>query len=875
METYYNPNQRDAYWYQQWLVQGFFKARVDPCEKPYTIIMPPPNITGMLHMGHVLNNTIQDVLIRRARMQGLVACWVPGLDHASIATEAKVVGLLAEKGLNKKEIGREAFLSYAWQWKEKYGGIILEQIKQLGASCDWDRLRFTLDPSPAAAVRKVFITLYQQGLIYQGKRMIHWDPVGRTALADDEVNYKSVDSQLYYIAYPCVESGESVIVATTRPETIFGDAALCVHPDDQRYQHLHGKYVRVPIIQRVIPIIADSYVVPTFGTGCLKVTPAHDPNDYLLGQKYGLPIIDIFHEDGTLAPSAQYYVGQDRFVVREKVVHDLQRMGNLLKVESYTNQVGFSERTNAVVEPRLSTQWFVRMQQLAQPALQHVLDGTIQFHPPKFKHMYQAWLENVQDWCISRQLWWGHPIPAFYLPNGAVLVAENQQEALEKARLQYSDQVWTAADLRPDEDVLDTWFSSWLWPITVFDGLADVPSQDREYFYPTDVVVTAPEIIFFWIARMIMAGYAFAKEPPFKHVYFTGIVRDQLGRKMSKSLGNSPDPLDLIAAYGADAVRVGMLLSSPAGNDLLFDRKLCEQGRNFAHKLWNATRLVKGWQVASLPHQPNEGMAIAWMEAMLHQSLVSLETCFNQFRLSDGLMVVYTLIWDDFCSWYLEMVKPPYGQPIAPAVYEATCNFLATLVKMLHPFMPFITEEIWHQLQPRNQEDCVIIASWPQPIPYQASLLQEASYAFSLITEVRNVRIQRGLSGKVEVPLCSSQQPPTWFVHFQPYIYKLAGAIPISLDQVDVDICTRCYVGNHLFYLVVPQPVSGEQEIGRLRKELDYYEGFLAVIVKKLDNEKFIAHAPESVLAMERKKQGDTLAKIDAIKEQLAVWDQS
>lgn len=690
--TYYDPQKIEQKWYQYWLKQGFFKANPNTSKTPYTIVLPPPNITGVLHMGHVLNITIQDVLIRRARMQGKEACWVPGIDHASIATEAKVVAMLQAKGIQKKDLTRQEFLAHAWDWKEKYGNIILEQIKQLGASCDWDRLSFTMDPGPSEAVYKIFIRLYEQGRIYQGVRMINWDPAGKTALADDEVIYQQVASKLYYIRYQVVGTDQYITIATSRPETIFGDTAVCIHPADERYQHLHGKQVIVPIIQRTIPIITDTYVDRDFGTGCLKVTPAHDIHDYELGQKHHLPIIDIFNDDGTLAPAAQYYVGEDRFVVREKIAQQLQAEGYLEKTAPYTSNVGFSERTHVVVESRISRQWFVRMQELAKPALEHVIDGTIQFHPAKFKHMYQSWLENIHDWCISRQLWWGHQIPAFYLPDGQVVVAHDKAAALAKAKLDKAYANLTEADIRQDEDVLDTWFSSWLWPISVFDGLEHPDNADMRYFYPTNDLVTAPEIIFFWVARMIMAGYAFTKKPPFKHVYFTGIVRDKLGRKMSKSLGNSPDPLELIQEYSADGVRMGMLLSSPAGNDLPFDNKLCEQGRNFTNKIWNAFRLIKGWQVATQLDQPDDAVAIDWFQARLNQLLEIIESHFVQFRISDALMAMYKLIWDDFCSWYLEMVKPAYGEPIAPTTYSTTVQFLEKLLKLLHPFMPFVTE---------------------------------------------------------------------------------------------------------------------------------------------------------------------------------------
>lgn len=867
--TYYDPQQAAQKWYQHWLQQGFFKATPNASKTPYTIVMPPPNITGILHMGHVLNNTIQDVLIRRARMQGKEACWVPGIDHASIATEAKVVAMLQSKGIQKKDLTRDEFLAHAWEWKDKYGNIILEQIKQLGASCDWKRLSFTMDPGPSQAVDEVFIRLYEQGYIYQGVRMINWDPAGKTALADDEVIYQQVASKLYYIHYQVVGTDQYVTVATSRPETIFGDTAVCIHPNDERYHHLNGKQVIVPIIQRIIPLITDTYVDREFGSGCLKVTPAHDMHDYELGQKHNLPIIDIFNQDGTLAPAAQYYIGEDRLVAREKVVQQLQAEGYLEKVEAYTSNVGFSERTHVMVEPRISKQWFVRMQELAKPALEHVLDGTIQFHPSKFKHMYQSWLENVHDWCISRQLWWGHQIPAFYLPDGQVVVAPDKETALAKAQLDKTYAHLTTADIRQDEDVLDTWFSSWLWPISVFDGVKHPHNADMKYFYPTNDLVTAPEIIFFWVARMIMAGYAFTSKPPFKHVYFTGIVRDKLGRKMSKSLGNSPDPLELIQEYSADGVRVGMLLSSPAGNDLPFDNKLCEQGRNFTNKVWNAFRLIKGWQVSSKPGQPDDTVAIAWFEAKLNQTLGVIAIHFEQFRIADALMATYKLIWDDFCSWYLEMIKPAYGEPVAPVTYNHTVQFLEKLLKLLHPFMPFITEEIWHQLQPRTQQECIIVASWPIPMAYEQQILEQASLAFTFTSELRNIRASASIAPKEALEVYTDKLLPTWLTKFKPYIQKLNNITVLENVQQPLQPNFSCNIEGHTFYITVQKTVDPSQEISRLQKDLGYYKGFLSTISKKLANPQFVAQAPAEVVATERKKQADAIAKIEAIEARL------
>jgi valyl-tRNA synthetase len=867
--THYNPTEVEQKWYSHWLSQGFFKATPNPHKEPYTIILPPPNITGVLHMGHVLNSTLQDVLIRRARMQGKEACWVPGIDHASIATEAKIVAMLRAKGIEKKDLTREDFLAYAWEWKEKYGGIILDQIKQLGASCDWDRLHFTMDYGPSEAVKKAFIQLYEKGYIYQGKRMINWDPVGKTALSDDEVNYKAVSSKLYYIRYTIMDSSQHIVIATTRPETILGDTAICVHPDDTRYQHLHGKQVIVPIAKRTIPIIADAYVDKDFGTGCLKVTPAHDINDYELSQRHQLEVIDILNEDGTLSAAAGHYIGEDRFVVREKIVQQLQTEGYLEQVEPYTNNVGFSERTDAIVEPRLSKQWFVRMQALAEPALDHVVDNTIQFHPAKFKHMYQAWLTNIRDWCISRQLWWGHQIPAFYLPDGTVIVAEDKSVALAKVRMNPIYKSLTEMDLRQDEDVLDTWFSSWLWPINVFDGFENLNNEDIQYFYPSQVVVTAPEIIFFWVARMIMAGYEFANKPPFKHVYFTGIVRDKLGKKMSKSLGNSPEPMDLIKQYGADGVRVGMLFSSPAGNDLLFDIKLCEQGRNFANKLWNAFRLIKGWEVQAKSNQPDDIIAINWFEARFNQVLAIVEDHFEQFRISDALMAIYKLIWDDFCAWYLEMVKPAYGEPISPNTYKATIAFLSKLLKTLHPFMPFITEEIWHQIQDRSIEDCIIVASWPQPTSYNDHLLDEAAAAFSLVAEIRNIRASVQISSKEPLKLYSNTVLPGWFKRFDNYIQKLGYINQIAVGEVPTQDNISCNVRGYAFYIPFHQRIDTEQELNRLKKDLVYYQGFLSSITRKLDNPKFVEQAPIIVVEIERKKQADAIDKIKLIESRL------
>ncbi|MHA7877487.1 MAG: valine--tRNA ligase [Bacteroidota bacterium] len=867
---HYDHQATERQWYAHWLDHGFFHATPNPHQEPYTMIMPPPNVTGSLHMGHVLNNTLQDVLVRKARMAGKAACWVPGLDHASIATEAKVVSMLQKKGISKRDLTREAFLQHAWDWKDKYGNIILEQLKKLGVSCDWARTCFTLDRGPSEAVRTVFIQLYEQGYIYQGKRMIHWDPVGRTALSDDEVVYKEVQAKLYYVRYAVIGCDEHVTVATTRPETILGDTAVCVHPQDTRYQHLKGRQVLVPLANRPIPIIVDTYVDPAFGTGCLKVTPAHDMHDYALSQKHGLASIDILNEDGTLNEAAGHYAGEDRFVVRNKIVQHLDNKGYLAKVKAHTHNVGFSERTDAVVEPRLSTQWFVKMKALATPALRHVLDGTVQFHPAKLKNMYQSWLEEIQDWCISRQLWWGHRIPAYYLPDGNIVVAQNKEAALKKAQEQTKNSALTEADLSQDKDVLDTWFSSWLWPLSVFDGVQNPDNPDFKYFYPTHDLVTAPEIIFFWVARMIMAGYALQDKPPFRNVYFTGIVRDKQGKKMSKSLGNSPEPMRLIEQYSADGVRVGMLLSAPAGNDLLFDVKRCEQGRNFVNKIWNAFRLLQHWDTTEHTDEKHTA-AIQWFQARLHQVIEEVDTYFQQFRISDALMALYKLVWDDFCSWYLEMVKPAQGQPIAASTYADTVSFFEYLLKLLHPFMPFLTEELWHRLQPREAQDCLIVASWPQTSTYNATILGHAHACFELVTTLRHLRKQAKITPQQRLMLyVLGTALPAWLSPFVPYVKKLTHLMDIVPCQEEPQNANSCTVQGTTFYLALGQQrADTAQEIARLKKELAYTQGFLASVLKKLNNVHFVQNAPEEVVATERKKQADAAAKCKLIEERL------
>lgn len=870
LSSHYHSQAIEQKWYAYWLEHGFFHATPHPDQAPYTVIMPPPNVTGRLHMGHVLNNTLQDVLVRKARMEGKRACWVPGLDHASIATEAKVVAMLQQQGIAKSDLTREEFLQHAWHWKDKYGGIILEQLKRLGVSCDWERTCFTMDPNPSEAVQSIFLQLYEQGYIYKGTRMIHWDPAGKTALSDDEVIYKEVQTNLYYIRYAVVGCDAYVTIATTRPETILGDTAVCIHPQDTRYQHLQGQHVLVPLVNRSVPIIADTYVDPAFGTGCLKVTPAHDMNDHALGQKHDLATIDILNEDGTLNATAGHYVGEDRLVARQKIVQQLANEGSLVKMEDHTHNVGFSERTDAIVEPRLSTQWFVKMHALAAPALEHVLDGTIQFHPAKFHNRYKAWLENVQDWCISRQLWWGHRIPAYYLPNGSVVVAPSKAAALKKAQGQPGNLALTEEDLYQDEDVLDTWFSAWLWPLSVFNGIQHPENADFRYFYPSNDLVTAPEIIFFWVARMIMAGYAFQNKPPFKNVYFTGIVRDTQGNKMSKSLGNSPEPITLIEQYSADGVRVGMLLSAPAGNDLLFDVKRCEQGRNFANKLWNACRLLQRWDTTEQQQEETHTIAIQWFQARLDQVLAEVNVHFQQFRISDALMALYKIVWDDFCSWYLEMIKPVHGQHIASSVYTTTVKLFECLLKLLHPFMPFLTEELWHQLQPRKPQDCLIMATWPQPVAHNTTILQQATASFELVTALRSLRNQAQVASKQYLTLyVLGITVPSWLTPFAAYVQKLTQLVEIVAIQNEPQDATSYSIQGTTFYLALGQRVDTTQEKVRLEKELAYTQGFLASVLHKLNNNRFIQNAPVQVVAIERKKLTEAQAKCKLLEDRL------
>ena len=867
LSTKYNPKEVEDKWCKDWMTKGYFKSSPNPEKEPYTIVIPPPNVTGVLHMGHMLNNTIQDVLIRKARMQGKEALWVPGTDHASIATEAKVVAMLKEKGIDKKDISREEFLTYAWEWKEKYGGIILEQLKKLGASCDWDRTRFTMDEDLSKSVNKVFVDLYNKGYIYRGIRMVNWDPQGKTALADDEVIHKEVNSKLYHVRYKIKGEDAYVTIATTRPETILGDTAVCVNPNDERYAHLKDKTVLVPLVNREVPIIRDEYVAMDFGTGCLKVTPAHDINDYELGLKYNLESIDILNDDGTLSEAAQLYVGEDRFVVRKKIVKQLEEEGHLVKVEDYVNNVGFSERTDAVVEPKLSTQWFVKMQDLTKQAYTSVMEDEVQLVPPKFKNMYRHWMENVRDWCISRQLWWGHQIPAWYLPSGEIVVAETEEDALKQALA--IDPNISLEKLTRDEDVLDTWFSSGLWPISVFNGIMEPDNEDINYYYPTNDLITAPEILFFWVARMIMFGYEYRGERPFNNVYLTGIVRDKQGRKMSKSLGNSPDPIDLMGKYGADGVRTGMLFSSPAGNDLLFDEKLCEQGRNFSNKIWNAFRLVHGWEIDNSLDGKQNQVSLNWFEARFNAAIAEIEDHFSKFRISDALMTTYKLVWNDFCSWYLEMVKPAFGEPIDAHTHAVTVQYFEKVVKVLHPFMPFISEEIWHRLAERKENESLMVAEWPVLGSSDTILLDKAEAAFEVIAQVRNLRNAKQISPKETLTLNYKSEAPLDFIGFEEVVGKLANLSELVAVDAKPDTAFGFVIKGHEYFVPVQGGVDVEKEREALLKELDYTKGFMTSVSKKLSNDRFVNNAPEQVVANERRKLADAESKIKALEEQL------
>ncbi len=875
----YDPRAIEEKWYQFWLDKKLFHSEPDN-RVPYTVVIPPPNVTGILHMGHMLNNTIQDVLVRRARMQGKNACWVPGTDHASISTEAKVVKMLAERGIDKRSLSRDEYMKYAWEWKEKYGGIILQQLRKLGASCDWDRTSFTMDDIRYESVIRVFVDLYNKGLIYRGVRMVNWDPQALTAVSDEEVIYKESHGKLFYLRYLVEGEDKYIVVATTRPETIMGDTAVCVHPEDERYSWLKGKRVIVPGVGRVVPIIMDEYVDREFGTGALKITPAHDINDYNLGMKYNLESIDIFNDNGTLNEHGGKYAGMDRFACRKQIVKDLEEAGLIEKIEDYTNKVGHSERTDAVIEPKLSAQWFLKMEGLAKKALEVVEDDTIRFHPAKFKNTYRHWLENIKDWCISRQLWWGHRIPAWYLEvNGRVetVVALNEEEARKLAAEKYG---YTGA-LRQDDDVLDTWFSSWLWPISLFDGIRNPDNPEINYYYPTADLITAPDIIFFWVARMIMAGEEYRKDVPFHNVYFTGIVRDKLGRKMSKSLGNSPDPIELIEKYGADGVRMGMLLTAPAGNDLPFDESICEQGRNFSNKLWNALRLVSGWQIGDEQQSQENAVAVQWMEQRMAQMLEEIERDFDQYRLSEALMATYKLAWDDFCSWYLEMVKPAYGTPIDRETYEATLSIFSRLMLMLHPFMPFVTEEIWHALQTMGKDDekaafinanySIMNQHMPTSVYYDQRLLDEFDTAREVIAGVRNIRNTRNLSPKeaLEVSFLAADDRYR-FARFNGIVQKLANVSAISEVKEKPAGALSFMVGTMECFVPMPDNVNKDEELKKLQEDLKYAEGFLNSVLKKLSNEKFVNGAPAAVIEKERNKQRDAETKIAALKAQIA-----
>jgi len=861
----YNPTDIESKWYKYWLDNGFFKSQPDGRE-PYTIVIPPPNVTGVLHMGHMLNNTIQDILVRRARMQGKNACWVPGTDHASIATEAKVVGKLAAEGKTKADMSREEFLKEAWKWKEKHGGIILEQLKKLGASCDWDRTAFTMDEAFSSSVIKVFCDLHNKGKIYRGVRMVNWDPKALTALSDEEVIFKEQQGKLFYLKYKIEGEDGFAVVATTRPETIMGDTAMCINPNDPKNAYLRGKKVIVPLIGRVIPVIEDDYVDIEFGTGCLKVTPAHDVNDYMLGEKYNLPSIDIFNDNGTLNENGVQYAGMDRFDVRKQIEKDLKAAGLLEKTEPYTNKVGFSERTDTVIEPKLSMQWFMKMEELAKPALKAVMEDDIKLYPPKFKNTYRHWMENVKDWCISRQLWWGHRIPAYFLPQGGYVVAGTLEEAYQKALLVVNYPL-AIEDLRQDEDVLDTWFSSWLWPISVFDGINHPDNEDIKYYYPTNDLVTGPDILFFWVARMIIAGYEFRKELPFKNVYLTGIVRDKQGRKMSKSLGNSPDPLVLIEHYGADAVRLGMMLTSPAGNDLPFDDNLCEQGRNFNNKIWNAFRLVKGWEVADIPQPESARLAVEWFKAQLGKTLLEIEDLFEKYRLSEALMAVYKLFWDEFSAWYLEMAKPVYLQPIDCTTYDATLGFFDTLLKVLHPFMPFITEELWQALEERKDCESIMIQLQPKAGEVNEVLISNVEYAKEIIAGIRAVRLQKNIPNKEHLNL---QVIGGHNIEMNAIIIKLGNLESIQPVTEKAPGSISFLVGTTEFAIPMGSLINVKEEIEKMEADILYYQGFLASVAKKLSNERFVANAKPEVVDAERKKQADAESKITSLKEGIA-----
>jgi len=864
----YNPAEVEDKWYQYWLENGFFKSKPDGRE-PYTIVIPPPNVTGVLHMGHMLNNTIQDILVRRARMMGKNACWVPGTDHASIATEAKVVNKLAQEGIKKTDLTREEFLKHAWEWTHKHGGIILEQLKKLGASCDWDRTAFTMDEVRSESVIDVFIDLFNKGLIYRGVRMVNWDPKALTALSDEEVIYKEVHSKLYYLRYMIEgEEGKYIVVATTRPETILGDTAVCVNPNDPRFGFLKGKKVLVPLINRAVPIIMDDYVDIEFGTGCLKVTPAHDVNDYMLGEKYNLQTIDIFNDNGTLNQHGEQYAGMDRFDVREKIEKDLVAAGLMEKIEDYDNKVGYSERTDVPIEPKLSMQWFLKMTDLAKPALDAVMNDDIKLHPAKFKNTYRHWMENVKDWCISRQLWWGHRIPAYFLPEGGYVVASNVEDALKLAKEKTGNNDLTVEDLRQDSDCLDTWFSSWLWPISVFGNVMDKDNEELNYYYPTNDLVTGPDILFFWVARMIISGYEYKKEMPFRNVYLTGIVRDKLGRKMSKSLGNSPDPLTLIEQYGADGVRMGMMMAAPAGNDVLFEDALCEQGRNFNNKIWNAFRLVKGWTVDETIEQPEaSATAIRWFKMQLDKTIAEVDDSFGKYRLSEAMMAVYKLFWDEFSSWYLELVKPGYQQPVDKFTYEATLGFFDDLLKLLHPFMPFITEELWQATYTRKEGESIMMERMPQPGAVDNSFLEAFEIVKEIIAGVRAVRLQKNIPNKEPLTLEVLGEHND---RFNTVIAKMCNLTEIVRVEEKAVGAGSFLVRTTEYAVPLGSMLNVEEELAKLNEELTYQIGFRESVLKKLSNESFVGKAPAKVIDMERKKLADAESKINSLQDSIA-----
>jgi valyl-tRNA synthetase len=871
------PNQFDAKtieqkWYDYWMKNNYFHSTPDQ-RTPYTIVIPPPNVTGVLHMGHMLNNTIQDVLIRRARLKGFNACWVPGTDHASIATEAKVVAKLKEEGIDKNDLTREEFLAHAWEWTHKYGGVILEQLKKLGASCDWDRTKFTMDPDMSASVIRTFVDLYNKGLIYRGYRMVNWDPEAKTTLSDEEVIYEEQQGKLYYIKYKIEGTSDFLTVATTRPETIFGDTAICVNPNDDRFMALHGKLVRVPICNRLIPIITDEYVDMEFGTGCLKVTPAHDVNDKMLGDKHQLEIIDVFNDDATLSAHGMHYAGKDRFVVREEIAIELQKIDALAKTETHLNKVGTSERTKAVIEPRLSDQWFLKMEELVKPAITAVLESNeIKLYPKKFENTYRHWLENVRDWNISRQLWWGQQIPAYYYGEGKedFVVAETAEAALQLAKEKTNNPQLTIADLRQDADALDTWFSSWLWPMSVFGGIMDPKNPEFQYYYPTNDLVTGPDILFFWVARMIIAGYEYTDKKPFTNVYLTGLVRDKFRRKMSKSLGNSPDPLDLIDQFGADGVRVGLLLSASAGNDIMFDEELCNQGKAFTNKIWNAFKLIKGWEVSESIAQPeSSAVAIAWYEAKLQHTLVEIEDHFEKYRISDALMAIYKLVWDDFCSWFLEMIKPGYQQPIDAKTYASAIYMMEQNMKLLHPFMPFITEEIWHLIQARTTEEALIVSTWPEQKAFDAAILTQFETVIEVISGIRTIRKEKNLPFKDAIELKVINHD-AFTTYFDSVVTKLGNISELEYVTEKVNGALSFRVKSNEYFIPITGSINIEEEVAKLQEELTYTQGFLNSVQKKLSNERFVAGAPEAVLAIERKKEADALAKIAAIEERLS-----